>query len=171
MTIPATIDVHMDPLCNCKGCIDKVKKALETSHVPHVDDIATTLMTMSHIQGLKSMEYTQSNTFKFNFTNGHNQPTLSDVSHKLHNIRGSDGVHLESYDPLPPPPPPQTNVTPSAPPIPTIPDLVYGYPSEFYDNNINHPDGCYTVLLAIIICFVIFHLVTFVYESLAISFL
>ncbi|MFS8012692.1 hypothetical protein Hanom_Chr14g01323821 [Helianthus anomalus] len=127
MTIPATIDVHMDPFCNCKGCIEKVKKALgklddvillamdpnigiftilttkhpqlieyalkhsfprknitlsqETSHVPHVDDIATTLMTMSHIQGLKNMEYTKSNTFKFNFTNGHNQPTLSLMYH------------------------------------------------------------------------------------------
>ncbi|KAF5770881.1 hypothetical protein HanXRQr2_Chr14g0664351 [Helianthus annuus] len=92
---------------------------------------------MSQVQGLEGMEYTQSqsHTFKFNFTNGHNHPTLSSLPPMLHNLPGSNGVHA------PPPPPPQTNIKPSAPPIPTTPDMVYGYPREFFGFK-DHPHGC-----------------------------
>ncbi|KAI3799834.1 hypothetical protein L1987_35138 [Smallanthus sonchifolius] len=92
-------------------------------HVPHVSDIATTLVTMSRVKGLESMEFTQSNTFKFNFIDRHNRSTLSSLPPTLHNIRGSNGVPSEHA-----PPTLQTSIRPSAQPIPTTPDLVYGYP-------------------------------------------
>ncbi|KAI3799829.1 hypothetical protein L1987_35133 [Smallanthus sonchifolius] len=208
MTAPMRITLQIDPFCNCKGCIRKVKKALsklgdvkllamgldietftilttnhpeeikyalkhvfpkkniilsqETDHpyplhVPHVNDIATALVTMSQVKGLESMEFTQSNTFKFNFTNRHNHSTLSSLLPTLHNIRGYNG----NVPPEHAPPPPQTSIRPSAPPILTTPDLVYGYPwpsappspktrhqvygyphPEFYGYNKNHPYGC-----------------------------
>ncbi|KAL8193001.1 hypothetical protein R6Q57_027449 [Mikania cordata] len=95
-------------------------------HVPDVDAIAKALVTMSQAKGLDSVEYTQSNTFKLNFT----QPTLSSIPPTVVNLGASNGDHPEDAPPLPPPPPPQTNIRPSAPPIPTTPNLVYGYPPK-----------------------------------------
>ncbi|KAI3793348.1 hypothetical protein L1987_35965 [Smallanthus sonchifolius] len=43
---------------------------------PSVDDVAKALVTMSQVKGLESVEYTQSNVFKLNFINPHNQPSL-----------------------------------------------------------------------------------------------
>ncbi|KAI3793344.1 hypothetical protein L1987_35961 [Smallanthus sonchifolius] len=72
-------------------------------HLPRVNDIATALATMSQVKGLESMEFTQSTSFKFKFSNRHNRSTLSSLPPTLHNIRGSNGVPLEHA------PPPPTN--------------------------------------------------------------
>ncbi|KAC9644522.1 hypothetical protein R6Q59_008913 [Mikania micrantha] len=96
-------------------------------HVPDVGAIAKALVTMSQVKGLDSVEYTQSNTFKLNFT----KPTLSSRPPTVQYLGSSNGDHPEDAPPLPlPPPPPQTNIRPSAPPIPTTPYLVYGYPPK-----------------------------------------
>lgn len=166
MANPTTIVIQIDKFCNCEGCIKKVKKALRklddvtlltmdpdigkftiktTKHPqviehalkqpfpkrnitmshPHVDNIATTLVIMPQGQGLESMEYTQSSTFKFNFTNRH--------------LPSFNNVHAPTPPPVPPPP--RANIRPSAPPIPTTPDVVYGYPQEYFGFK-DHPHDC-----------------------------
>lgn len=115
-----------------------------------VHDLANALVTISHAEGLQSVEYTQSNTFKFNFNNPKNRPSTSWSPITSHNIRGSNGVYYEDVPPLPPPPPPTTE--PSAPLIPTSQYQVYGYPSEFYGfpkssmNDYDDPQDCCNIL-------------------------
>ncbi|KAI3793345.1 hypothetical protein L1987_35962 [Smallanthus sonchifolius] len=122
MTIPMTTTLQTDPFCNCEGCIDKVKKTLRKFDIESLSvDPETgefTFFTTKHPEVIK---YALKGTFpKRNIT-----------------------VSQETNHPNPmPPPPPQTNIMPSAPPIPTTPDIVYGYPAEFYGYNNNHPHGC-----------------------------
>ncbi|KAI3721167.1 hypothetical protein L2E82_32172 [Cichorium intybus] len=118
----------------------------------NVHDLATAFVTMSHAEGLESMEFNQSSTFKINFTNRENQPSTSRSS-LGHNIRDTGGVHVkddgcEYAHPLQPPPPDTTK--PSAPLIPTTENHVYGYPAELYgvrrSSEYDDPHGCCTIL-------------------------
>lgn len=114
----------------------------------NVQDMAEALMKISHAKGLESVEFRQSNTYKFNF----NQPSSSRLpAARHHDVRGSNGVQIKDVDSeyvMPPPPPPTTK--PSAPLIPTTQDQVTGYPADqFYgtfSRNDHHSHDCCTIL-------------------------
>ncbi|KAI3748731.1 hypothetical protein L6452_12015 [Arctium lappa] len=119
----------------------------------NAQDMAEALVKISRARGLESVEYRQSNTYKFNF----NQPSLSRLPAATYHddVRGSNnGVRIkdvESEYVMPPPPPATTE--PSAPLIPATQDQVTGYlADQFYDTNFSksarndHPHDCCTIL-------------------------
>lgn len=103
---------------------------------PDASDLAKALKTISHVKGLRNIEYIQSNTFKLNFID---QPAL-------YSCPGGSGDHLEDAPPSLPPPARQVyNTMPSAPPIHTTPYVVNGYPPEYHGYE-NHPRDRCTIL-------------------------
>ncbi|KAI3748733.1 hypothetical protein L6452_12018 [Arctium lappa] len=84
-------------------------------------EVGEALLRMFEADRLDNVEFTQLNTFRFNFTDYDNH---------------SSGVPIENVDyeyippPLPPPPIPR-NFEPSTPPIPISPSQGYPWPSNF----------------------------------------
>ncbi|KAL4576248.1 hypothetical protein LXL04_012339 [Taraxacum kok-saghyz] len=122
---------------------------------PNVHEIAKALVTVSHAEGLESVEFKQSNTLKVKFRsreNQVNQPSTSGSSSSSY-ARGSGGHFKDDgFGDVPglPPPPPNAS-EPSAPLIPLSEDYVYGYPADqLYggrrSSKYDDPRGCCAIL-------------------------